>query len=133
MTDVNGASTVLKLAPLLADLDDDEIQVLAGAMQPRTFRPGEVVTAEGSGADGFFVVESGEAGVTVQGESRGSMGPGDCFGEVALLMGSERTATITATSDLHCYALTPADFGEIVEGNPAIAWKFMQSMADRLS
>ena len=48
-------------------------------------------------------------------------------------MGSERTATITATSDLHCLALSTADFRDIVEANPAIAWKFMQSMVDRLS
>jgi CRP-like cAMP-binding protein len=125
--------TVLKLAPLLADLDDEEIRVLADAMRPATFRAGDVITAEGAGADGFFVVESGDAGVTVHGEPRGAMGPGDCFGEVALLMGSERTATIAAISDVHCYSLDAVSFAEIVEDNPAIAWKFMQSMADRLS
>lgn len=127
------AVTVLKLAPLLADLDDDEIRILADAMHPALFRAGDVVTTEGTGADGFFVVESGDAGVTVQGEPRGTMGPGDCFGEVALLMGSERTATIIALSDLRCYAMDADSFTEVVEGNPAIAWKFMQSMADRLS
>ena len=124
--------SVLSLAPLLADLEPDEIQVLAAAMQPQTFRAGDVVTAEGAGGDGFFVVESGEGSVSVSGEVRGSIGPGDCIGEVALLMGTERTATITATTDLHCYGMTSADFRDIVEGNPAIAWKFMQSMVDRL-
>lgn len=127
------AVTVLKLAPLLADLDDDEIGLLAESMRPSVFGAGDVIAAEGAGADGFFVVESGDAAVTIQGEPRGTMGAGDCFGEVALLMGSERTATITAISDLHCYALDAQSFTEIVEANPAIAWKFMQSMADRLS
>lgn len=118
--------------PLLADLEPDEFQLLADAMAPQTFHAGDVVTAEGAGGDGFFVVESGEAAVNVQGVTRGAIGPFDCFGEVALLMGSERTATITATTDLHCYRLTSDDFRAIVEGNPAIAWKFMQSMVDRL-
>jgi CRP-like cAMP-binding protein len=102
-------------------------------MWKRTFLAGEVVTTEGEPADRFFVVESGEADVTVQGQSRATFTAGDYFGEIALLMGSERTATVTATSDLHCYGLTPADFRVIVEGNATIAWKVMQSMAERLS
>jgi CRP-like cAMP-binding protein len=123
----------LSLAPLLADLEPEEIQLVAEAMRPQMFMAGETVTAEGAGGDGFFVVESGDGSVTVEGEARGTIGPGDCFGEVALLMGSERTATIIATSDLHCYVMSSIDFRDIVESNPAIAWKFMQSMADRLS
>jgi CRP-like cAMP-binding protein len=61
------------------------------------------------------------------------MTAGDYFGEIALLMGSDRTATVTATSDLHCFALTPWDFRTLVEGNPTIAWKVLLSMANRLS
>jgi CRP-like cAMP-binding protein len=124
---------VLARVPLFVDLDESELQVLADSMWERTFLAGEVVTAEGEPADGFFVVESGEADVTVQGQRRSTCGAGDYFGEIALLMGSDRTATITATSDLQCYGLSPADFRVIVEGNPTIAWKVMQSMAERLS
>lgn len=129
----DGAVEVLRRVPLLADLESAEIQLLADSMLHRSFGAGDVVTAEGAGGDGFFVIEEGEAEVVVQGVVRGRIGAGDCFGEVALLMGSERTATITATSDLHCLALSTADFRDIVEANPAIAWKFMQSMVDRLS
>ena len=121
----------LRRVPLLADLDLEEMQLLAASMQRQTFGAGEVVTAEGAGGDGFFVVDDGHAEVSVAGEPRGTIGSGDCFGEVALLMGSERTATIVATTELHCYALSTADFRDIVEGNPAIAWKFMQSLVDR--
>jgi CRP-like cAMP-binding protein len=125
--------STLSLAPLLADLEPDEIQVLAAVMKQETFRAGDAVTAEGADSEGFFVVESGTGSVSVQGEVRGSIGPGDCIGEVALLMGVERTATVTATTELRCYGMSSADFRNIVEGNPAIAWKFMQSMVDRLS
>jgi len=123
---------VLRLVPLLYDLDDDEMQLLAEAMQPVTFAAGDVVTAEGAEADGFFVLESGDAAVSIQGEDRGVMGAGDCFGEVALLMGSERTATITAATELRCYRLPADDFRDIVEGSPMIAWKLMQSLTDRM-
>jgi len=68
-------------------------------------------------ADGFFVVGGGEAEVVVQDQPRATFAAGDYFREIALVMGSERTATITATSDLHCYGLSPADFRLIVEGN----------------
>ena len=124
---------VLARVPLFADLDDSELRLMADSMWERTFLAGEVVTSQGEPADGFFVVESGEADVSVHGQRVSSCMAGDYFGEIGLLMGSDRTATITATSDLHCYGLTPADFRVIVEGNPTIAWKVMQSMAERLS
>jgi CRP-like cAMP-binding protein len=68
----------------------------------------------------------------VNGQPQATMRAGDYFGEIALLTGSDRTATVTARTPLHCYALTPWDFRELVEGNPSIAWKVLQSMAARL-
>ena len=122
----------LENVPLFAELDAAELQSVADSMHEANVPPGVVVTVEGGPGDGFFVIESGEAEVTVQGEPRGTLTAGDHFGEIALLMGSDRTATVTATSDLHCYALTPWDFRALVEGSPSIAWKVIQSMAARL-
>jgi|SRR5579859_1119128 len=131
---VPGAPTdALMRVPLFADLDSNELELLAGAMEERIFAAGETVTSEGSDADGFFVVASGVAEVTVEGQARGTMTAGDVFGEIAMLMGSERTATIRALSELRCWILSPGDFRTIVEGDPTIAWKVMQSMAERLS
>jgi CRP-like cAMP-binding protein len=124
---------VLQRVPLFAGLERKELESIANTMRERTFPAGHTVTQEGAGGAGFFVVEGGGADVTVSGEKRGSIGPGDFFGEIALLTGSERTATITATSDLHCYGMTPWDFRPLVEGNPAIAWKLLQSMAQKLT
>jgi CRP/FNR family cyclic AMP-dependent transcriptional regulator len=123
----------LRSVPLLAGLERKELESIADTMRERTFPAGETVTREGAGGAGFFIVENGSAEVTVHGEPRGTIGPGDYFGEIALLTGSDRTATITATSDLHCYGLTPWDFRPLVEGNPSIAWKLLQSMAQKLS
>jgi len=130
---VGAAIDTLRRVPLFADLDLAELQSIADSMHRRIFQAGETVTAEGGAGDGFFVVVSGVGEVTVQGQLRGRVEPGDYFGEIALLQGSDRTATVTATSDLHCYALTPVDFRTVVEGNPSIAWKVIQSMAHRLS
>jgi CRP-like cAMP-binding protein len=127
------ASTdVLKRVPLFSGLDDRELQEIAAQMRERRFAAGNTVTQEGAGGAGFFVVEEGEAGVTVAGEQRGSIGPGDYFGEIALLTGSDRTATITAKTDMVCWGMTPWDFRPLVESNSAIAWKLLTAMADKL-
>jgi CRP-like cAMP-binding protein len=123
---------ILKKVPLFADLDDRELEQIAGSMRERTFSAGDTVTQEGAGGAGFFVVESGEAEVTVDGAPRGTIGPGDYFGEIALLTGSDRTATIRAVSDLHCYGMTPWDFRPLVESNSNIAWKLLTAMAEKL-
>lgn len=124
---------VLQQVPLFEELDPGELQSVADAMHEANVPAGAVVTAEGGPGDGFFVIDRGEAEVTIEGRPRATLAAGDYFGEIALLMGSDRTATVTATSGLHCYALTPWDFRELVEGNPSIAWKVLQSMAARLA
>lgn len=130
---VAGASTdFLKKVPLFADLDDRDLQQIASSMRERRAAAGEVVLEQGAGGAGFFVVDEGEADVTVDGSSVGKVGPGDYFGEIALLTGSDRTATVTATTDMVCYGMTPWDFKPLVESNPAIAWKLLTAMAQRL-
>jgi CRP-like cAMP-binding protein len=123
---------VLKRVPLFADLDGRELEQIAASMRERRFSAGDAVTQEGAGGAGFFIVEEGTAEVTVAGASRGSIGPGDYFGEIALLTGSDRTATITATSDMLCWGMTPWDFRPLVESNATIAWKLLTAMADKL-
>ena len=98
-------------------------------MKQRTFEAGDQVTTEGQGGVGFFVIEDGEAVVTVGGDERRRLGPGDYFGEVALLNQSVRTATIRAETELRCYGLTSWEFRPLVETNGSIAWKLLQVMS----
>ncbi|MGZ8716980.1 MAG: cyclic nucleotide-binding domain-containing protein [Gaiellaceae bacterium] len=123
---------MLKKVPLFADLDARELEQISASMRERRFAAGDTVTQEGSGGAGFFVVESGQAQVSVDGVDRGTIGPGDYFGEIALLTESERTATITAASDMLCHGLTPWEFRPLVESNSAIAWKLLMAMAEKL-
>jgi CRP/FNR family transcriptional regulator, cyclic AMP receptor protein len=124
-----GAAELLKSVPLFSDLDRKELERIAASMKERTFASGETVTSEGQSGVGFFVIESGEAKVTVGGDERRRLGPGDYFGEVALLNESARTATITAESDLKCYGLTSWEFRPLVETHGSIAWKLLQAMS----
>jgi CRP/FNR family transcriptional regulator, cyclic AMP receptor protein len=123
---------VLKGVPLFAGLDDRELEEIAAQMRERRFSAGDTVTQEGAGGAGFFVVEEGEADVSVNGEPRGTVQAGDYFGEIALLTGSDRTATLTAKTDMLCWGMTPWDFRPLVESNSTIAWKLLTAMADKL-
>ena len=122
----------LRNVPLFAELDDRELEQLARQMHERRFPEGADVTSEGAGGAGFFVIGEGNADVTVAGEHRASLGPGDFFGEIALIDTGVRSASITASSDLLCYGLTAWEFRPFVEENPKVAWALLQTLAGRL-
>ena len=129
-----GAPTdLLERVPLFGDLENRDLEQIAGSMKQRTFSAGDTVAQEGEQGVGFFVIESGIATVSVGGEERRTLKPGDYFGEVALISGGDRTATITADSELTCWGLTSWAFRPIVEENASIAWKLLQAMAKMLS
>ena len=129
---VAASTEVLKKVPLFSELDRRELEQVAASMRERRVAAGDVVLEQGSGGAGFFVVDEGEADVTVDGKAVGTVGPGDYFGEIALLTGSDRTATVTAKTDMRCYGMTSWDFKPLVESNSAIAWKLLTAMAQKL-
>ena len=130
---VAGASIdMLKRVPLFSGLDNRELEQIAGSMRERQVAAGDVVLEQGSGGAGFFVVDEGQADVTVDGNHVRTIGPGDYFGEIALLTGSDRTATVTAVTDMRCYGMTSWDFKPLVESNSGIAWKLLTAMAQKL-
>ena len=88
---------LLQRIPLFAELEPRELERLSGSFKERTFDAGQTVATEGEGGAGFFVIESGEATVTVRDADRGKLGPGDYFGEIALIDEGARSATITAS------------------------------------
>jgi CRP-like cAMP-binding protein len=87
---------------------------------------------EGEGGVGFFIVVDGSASVSVGDAVVNSLGPGDWFGEMALLgEGGKRTATVTATSDLRCLGMTVWEFRPFLAANPDAAWQILATMATR--
>jgi CRP/FNR family transcriptional regulator, cyclic AMP receptor protein len=123
---------VLRRVPLFADLNKREAEQIARLFKERRFAAGETVVREGSGGAAFFLIDSGEATVSIGGKQRATLKPGDYFGEIALIDEGARLATIVALSELVCYGLTYWDFRPLVQGNGAIGWKLLQSLAKKL-
>jgi CRP/FNR family transcriptional regulator, cyclic AMP receptor protein len=122
----------LRNVPIFAGLTDDDLERLARQMKERRFAEGSAVTTEGAGAAGFFVIAEGNATVSVRGEVTAQLGPGDYFGEIALIDEGTRSASITAATDLLCYGLTAWEFRPFVEEHPKVAWTMLQTLARRL-
>jgi CRP-like cAMP-binding protein len=123
---------LLKNVPLFARVDDRGMKLLAASFTERSFKDGSALTSEGQGAAGFFVIETGSAVVTIDGAHRRTLGPGDYYGEIALVDGGLRSATITATSDGKAYGLSAWQFRPLVEENTTIAWPLLEALAGRI-
>jgi len=117
---------------LFADMDRRQAEQIARLLKIRPFSKGETVIMEGSGGAAFFLIDSGQATVSSKGAHLATLGPGDYFGETALIDGGPRMATVTAATDLVCYGLTFWEFRPLIERNGAIAWKLLQALAKRL-
>ena len=122
----------VKRVPLFAELSRREVEQIARLFKERRFAAGETVAQEGSGGAAFYLIDAGEATVTVGGSERSLLKPGDYFGEISLIDEGARSATITAATDLVCYGLTFWDFRPLVQENAAISWKLLQFMVKRL-
>jgi len=126
------ATELLGRVPLFSGLDPRELETISRTVHERTFNAGDTVAEEGQGGVGFFVIKSGEAKVSVGGDDVRRLGPGDYFGEIALISEGSRTATVTAESELQCYGLTPWEFRPLVQTNAGIAWKILQALAKQV-
>jgi CRP-like cAMP-binding protein len=123
---------VLRQVPLFAGLEDRELERLADRFQERSFSEGASVVQEGDTGTSFFVLADGNANVSVGGEVKATLGPGDHFGEMAIVDEGVRSASVTAATDVRSYFLTPWEFRPFIEEHPDVAWKLLQSLARRL-
>ena len=123
---------LIRGVPLFAEADDKFLDRLAGEFIERTYAPGETITEEGEAGRTFVVIESGEATVTVHGQEVGKLGPGDAFGEMALIDKSARSATVKADGEVHGYQLPVWSFRPIVESHPEMAWALLEALAQRV-
>ncbi len=122
----------LQRVELFAGMDRRQAEQIARLLKERAFKKGATVIMEGTGGAAFFIIDSGKATVSSKGVDFATLGPGDYFGEVALIDGGPRSATVTAATDLVCYGLTFWEFRPLVERNGTIAWKLLQALAKRL-
>ncbi len=125
-------AATLQRVDLFSGMDRRQTEQIGRLLKERRFAEGETVIMEGSGGAAFFIIESGEATVSSKGVPVATLGPGDHFGEVALIDGGPRSVTVTAATDLVCYGLTFWEFRPLVERNGSIGWKLLQALAKRL-
>ncbi len=119
--------------PLFAGLSREELERVASWLDARHADPGERVCGEGSPGYSFFVIEGGTAGVTSDSGAARTLGPGDFFGEIAILEGGLRTATVTALSPLDFFALWGGDFRLLERDQPDVVDTIRRAVAERLA
>ena len=126
-------SVQLQEVPLFSGLSQRQLKRLSRLFKERRFAAGRPVVKQGemSGV-GFFVISAGEASVTVDGAYVKGLGPGDSFGELALISQQERAATVTADTPLTCQVINLWDFRSFAKDNPEITWKLLQQVVDLL-
>jgi phosphoenolpyruvate synthase/pyruvate phosphate dikinase len=127
-----GPVEVIEQVPLFTGLSEREMTQIASMFKERKFSAGETIIKEGVGAAAFFVIESGEATVSIRGKQIQALGPGDYFGEIALIDQGTRSATVTAATEVVCHGLTFWEFRPLVQANATIAWNLLQTLAKRL-
>jgi CRP-like cAMP-binding protein len=122
----------LSRVPLFSGLDKRDLKQLAACMTERAFSEGTPVMTERESAIGFFVITEGSATVSTGGEIKQQLREGDYFGEMALIEGTTRIATVTAKSDLRCLVMTAWNFRPFVRDHPDVAWALLETLVRRI-
>jgi CRP-like cAMP-binding protein len=120
---------VLAAIPFFAEvLDGEEIDILGGQVTPRSFAPGEILIREDDSGDSMFVIASGEVDVSVIGEGvarrLAMLGAGDIVGEMSLMTGARRSATVIAISPVTALEVTKAAIEPILNAAPELVERF---------
>ena len=123
----------LRTVGLFASLSDNEVERLADGLKESTFPAGDVILAEGKGGFAFFLIAAGTVTYSVDGKNVGSGGPGDYFGEIAVIDDRPRAATVTAATEVTVYGMTLWELRALVEEHPDIASELRRVMAERQS
>jgi CRP-like cAMP-binding protein len=118
--------------PLFAGCSKKELQAVARLSVPFDLQAGQVLTKEGTIGRECFVIVDGKANVSIGGTAVGALGPGSCVGELALLDGGPRTATVVADGPISVYVLSVAEFRSLLLLNHTFARKLAVSLAQRL-
>ena len=100
----------------------EEIEVPAGRVLMRQGDPGREA----------FVIADGRAKATIRGKGSAKLGPGECFGEMALLHSAPRSATVTAKSDMRLLVLGSREFSELIESVPVVGRRVLSALAERV-
>ena len=119
--------------PLFASLGDDQLRELATWFHVQNVSEGVRLVGEGAPGYTFFIIVDGTAEVTKDGQAVGILGPGDFFGEIAILGKGRRTATVTSTSPSRLLVLFGTEFRRLEDAHPDVASSLAEAMTARLT
>ena len=126
------ALDLLAKVSLFEELTTPELRKIAALAKSSTFPTGEAVTVEGTPGGRFHVIESGSAKVVAGGRTRATLGPGDYFGELSLIDGEPRTASVIATEPLQTWSIAEWNFRPLLKAQGSIAYKLLVTLSRRL-
>lgn len=126
------ATEVLKEVPLFGGLSRSELRRIAKEAREELFSPGREIITEGQAGGPFFCITEGIANLLINGRKVQDLGPGSYFGEMALLEGGKRTATVLAETNVKALAITSWNFLAILEENWDITRKVLAELSRRV-
>jgi len=118
--------------PMFTACTKKELQAIERLTTQQTVPAGKTLTREGEGGSEFAIILEGDAVATRNGREIGRLGPGDYYGEIALLDPGVRTATVTAETPMTLAVLTSGEFSQALEEVPALAHKILRGLARRI-
>jgi CRP/FNR family cyclic AMP-dependent transcriptional regulator len=124
---------LIRKVPLFSRLSKTVLKDLAMLADEIDLRDGKEMTRQGHAGREFFVLLEGTADVRKNGRKINTLGPGDFFGEIALVSREPRTATVTATSPVRTLVITDRSFRRLLDESPQVKNKVMEAMAKRLA
>lgn len=128
----NDIASKLAAVPMFSGCTRKELAIIARAAKEVSHREGTVIAREGERGIGLFLILDGQCSVSIGGKEKSKLGPGSFFGEIALLDGGPRTATVSAVTDVRLLGLTEWVFRGLLAEHPSIALKTLESIAGRL-
>ena len=123
---------ILGRLALFADFSRPELEAVAHTVDEEMFAEGQRVLRQGLSGSGFFVILEGQASISVDGEHRWTLGPGDFFGETSVLTGDSPTADVIATTLLRCAVVPGPEFEKFLVQRPRLMYRLLQAEAHRL-
>jgi CRP/FNR family transcriptional regulator, cyclic AMP receptor protein len=126
------AMTMLSSVPLFSPLRKGQIKNLAESAKERTYRAGDAIVTKGETGIGFYLIQSGQARVEREGHAVATLGPGQFFGEMALLDDQPRTADVRAVGEVRCLVLSSWEFWAAVGNEPEVLRGLLKETVRRL-
>jgi CRP-like cAMP-binding protein len=118
--------------PMFSECNKKELKAITRLLSSLRVSAGEVLTQQGDHGREFMIIESGRAVVRRNDRKVGTLQPGDFFGELAMLAGVARTATVVAETEMVIDVLNPREFSSLLQENPTIAKKIYLQAIRRL-